>query len=151
MGKSSIFESLSPYEVLWRIHNGEPVELSDLTEMEDEGYIIREGDDFKVSVEKLEDEWMDIWGKEVEGEIRMPTNFKGFLESYIDSYLEKEKNSTITRMLKDDFLNGLKVKEDRTGLPNSLKELRKQLEENFARNHYTYIHVKNGIHGSGQG
>ena len=140
--------TLTPFKGLKMVLKNEDPGSQMLEELFNADLINSKNVESSLNYSLLEDKWFNIWSEEIEGEIRVPENFSDFLQEYIKSYLISEEESTLYRMLKTDFMYGLILKEEKTGLPSTLRELKNQMKKSYGRNHYVSFHVKSGLDNS---
>jgi len=103
---------------------------------------------FKLRVQGLVDAWYRLWEEELEHIPTTPEHFDRFLERYIESYLETERNSTIREMLVKDFFWGMKtldLSEEDEFLDPSFKEFELRLEDRYERDRHAHEHVQEAM------
>jgi len=96
----------------------------------------------------LVDLWYDLWEKEIEDIPVTPRNFDEFLNRYIKSYLETERNSTLYEMLVKDFFWGMKtleLSEEDEFLDSSYREFESRLEDRYESDRHAHEHVQEAL------
>ncbi|MFB6174764.1 MAG: hypothetical protein ABEJ87_02190 [Candidatus Nanohalobium sp.] len=103
---------------------------------------------YEVRYEGLVDAWSDLWEEEVDGIPVTPEDFDLFLERYVKSYLDTERNSTIREMLVKNFFWGLKTlelsKEDEF-LDTSIEEFESRLENRYESQRHAHEHIQEAL------
>ena len=114
----------------------------------DKGYLdVVKGSDprrYTVDFDRIVEDWYDLWN-EVGDVPATPENFEKFLKSYIRSYLENEKHSTLREMLMDEFQIGLSHQNAQSYLSKDFRELHDRLSQNFEGKRSSGEHIKHGL------
>lgn len=166
--EENVFETVLPFRVLRNVHHSEdgtyPVQMKlragmDQSDAEDaletlDGlgmlYPVPDTDPqlYKVRYQGLVDAWYDLWEQEVEKIPVRPKHFDKFLEKYIKSYLNTERNSTIEEMLVKDFYTGMRnlelSKEDEF-LDSSFREFEARLEDVYEGPKARHKHIQEAL------
>lgn len=103
---------------------------------------------YKIRIQGLVEAWHNLWGEEIEKIPITPEHFNKFLERYIKSYLETERNSTIREMLVKDFFWGMKtleLSEEDEFLDPSFREFESRLEDRYESERHAHEHVQEAM------
>jgi hypothetical protein len=100
---------------------------------------------YTVDLDKIADQWYTLWEEEIGDAPITPENFESFLKSYIKSYFEHEKHSTVREMLVDEFQLGLSRQKSQGRLTNDLRELSEHINEQYDGKRSPGEHVKYGL------
>lgn len=103
---------------------------------------------YEVRYGGLVDAWYSLWEEEVDDMPITPEHFDTFLEKYIKSYLNTERNSTLREMLVKDFYTGMRnlelSKEDEF-LDSSFREFEARLEDRYEAPKGKHEHIQEAL------
>jgi len=101
--------------------------------------------EYTLNIDRLVDDWYDLWEQETSKVSATPENFESFLRSYICSYLENEKHSSIREMLVDEFLIGLNSQTSKSYLSEDFRQLMERIGQDYEGKRSSVEHIKNGL------
>jgi hypothetical protein len=101
--------------------------------------------EYTVDFSQLAEKWYDVWEEQIGHSPITPQNFESFLISYMKSYMEHEKHSTLKEMLVDEFRIGLSHQRGKSRLSNDLEELEDHLNEQYDSKRSPGEHVQHGL------
>ncbi|MFB6100594.1 MAG: hypothetical protein ABEK16_04955 [Candidatus Nanohalobium sp.] len=147
----NIHQDRQSYSVQLELRHGMDDERAEqvILEAAEEHFLdeVKESDpiQYTVDIDKLTDLWYELWEEEVGEAPITPEKFESFLKSYIKSYFEHEKHSTLKEMLVDEFQLGLSRQKSLGRLSNDLRELSEHLNEQYDGKRSPGEHVKYGL------
>lgn len=166
--KDNVFETVLPFRVLRNVHHSEEgtyhvqmnlkagmdqeyaEEVIDLLDAQGLLEPIPGTDPmlYEVRYEGLVQAFYDLWEQEIDEIPVTPEDFDRFLERYVKSYLDTERNSTIQEMLVKDFFWGLKtleLSEEDEFLEPSIEEFESRLENRYEIPRHAHTHVQEAL------
>lgn len=166
--ENNVFDTVLPFRILRNIHHAEGgsyhVQMNLKAGMDEEyaedvielldglGLLFPVPDTdpqlYDVRYGGLVDAWYSLWEEEVDDIPITPEHFDVFLEKYIKSYLNTERNSTLREILVKDFYTGMRnlelSKEDEF-LDSSFREFESRLEDRYEAPKGKHEHIQEAL------